>query len=102
MFFSLGPGFGVLLALSSYNKFNNNCYRDALITSSINCLTSFLAGFVVFSGIGFMATKLKKDVEEVATLGMKLMITFTNSVSYYYRLNICTRESLNVERQPQT
>ena len=27
VFFSLGPGFGTLLALSSYNKFNNNCFK---------------------------------------------------------------------------
>jgi len=62
----------VLLALSSYNKFHNNCYRDALITSSINCLTSLLAGFVVFSGIGYMADKLNKDVESVAQEGKGL------------------------------
>uniref|UniRef100_A0A915E3X0 Sodium-dependent serotonin transporter n=1 Tax=Ditylenchus dipsaci TaxID=166011 RepID=A0A915E3X0_9BILA len=45
IFFSLGPGFGVLLALSSYNDFNNNCYRDALVTSLINCFTSFSLAF---------------------------------------------------------
>ncbi|KAK3084772.1 hypothetical protein FSP39_018601 [Pinctada imbricata] len=55
VFFSLGPGFGVLLALSSYNKFHNNCYRDALLTSTINCVTSFLAGFAVFAVLGHMA-----------------------------------------------
>ncbi|XP_049770972.1 sodium-dependent serotonin transporter-like [Schistocerca cancellata] len=73
IFFSLGPGFGTLLALSSYNKFNNNCYRDAILTSSINCLTSFLAGFVIFSVLGYMAHVQKKSVSEVGLEGPGLV-----------------------------
>uniref|UniRef100_A0A8D8AA91 Transporter n=3 Tax=Culex pipiens TaxID=7175 RepID=A0A8D8AA91_CULPI len=73
IFFSLGPGFGTLLALSSYNKFNNNCYRDALLTSSINCLTSFLAGFVIFSVLGYMAHVQNKSIEDVGLEGPGLV-----------------------------
>uniref|UniRef100_A0A914LLD4 Transporter n=2 Tax=Meloidogyne incognita group TaxID=654580 RepID=A0A914LLD4_MELIC len=65
IFFSLGPGFGVLLALSSYNDFNNNCYRDALVTSLINCFTSFFSGFVIFSTLGYMSELTNKPVSEV-------------------------------------
>ena len=69
IFFSLGPGFGVLLALSSYNDFNNNCYKDALVTSVVNCMTSFISGFVIFSTLGYMSHILGKPVDEVAGEG---------------------------------
>lgn len=53
IFFSLGLAFGGLIAFSSYNPANNNCYRDALLVSFTNCGTSMFAGVVVFSVIGF-------------------------------------------------
>lgn len=40
--------------------------RDALITSSVNCLTSFLSGFVIFTVLGYMAEMRHQDVDAVA------------------------------------
>ncbi|MCJ8728484.1 hypothetical protein PDJAM_G00004980 [Pangasius djambal] len=71
--FSLGVGFGVLIAFSSYNKFTNNCYRDAIITSSINSLTSFFSGFVIFSFLGYMSQKHNVALDKVATDGPGLV-----------------------------
>lgn len=40
--------------------------RDALVTSSVNCLTSFLSGFVIFTVLGYMAEMRKQNVDDVA------------------------------------
>ncbi|XP_063596252.1 sodium-dependent dopamine transporter-like [Penaeus indicus] len=73
IFFSLGPGFGVLLAFASYNKFHNNVYKDAMATSLINCVTSFVSGFVIFSVLGYMSHKSGKPINEVADQGPGLV-----------------------------
>uniref|UniRef100_UPI00398F8496 sodium-dependent noradrenaline transporter n=1 Tax=Pristiophorus japonicus TaxID=55135 RepID=UPI00398F8496 len=73
IFYSLGAGFGVIIAFASYNKFDNNCYRDAILTSSINCVTSFFSGFAIFSVLGYMAFKHGVDISEVATDGPGLV-----------------------------
>ncbi|XP_022096269.1 sodium-dependent serotonin transporter-like [Acanthaster planci] len=73
VFFSLGPGFGVMLALSSYNQFHNNCYRDALVISATNCATSFVSGFAIFSVLGYMAVRQQTPVEQVAPEGYGLV-----------------------------
>ncbi|KAB7498642.1 Sodium-dependent serotonin transporter [Armadillidium nasatum] len=69
VFFSVGAGFGVHLSYASYNTFNNNCYRDCLITSLVNAITSFYSGLVIFTYLGYMAHKQNTPISEVATDG---------------------------------
>ena len=45
-------------------------HRDALTISLINCGTSIVAGFAIFSVVGFMAEQQGKTVPEVASQGM--------------------------------
>lgn len=68
-FYSIGACNGGLIAMSSYNKFKNNCYRDSIIVCIINCATSVLSGFVIFSVLGFMAAEKGVKVEDVAAGG---------------------------------
>ena len=56
IFFSLGLGFGTLIAFASYNHYNNNFERQAIVVSFINCGTSIFASIVTFAIYGFKAT----------------------------------------------
>ncbi|XP_037129734.1 sodium- and chloride-dependent transporter XTRP3A-like [Syngnathus acus] len=56
IFFSLGLGYGWLIAFSSYNQYNNNFEPQAFIVTLINSGTSIFASIVTFSIYGFKAT----------------------------------------------
>jgi len=72
IFYSLGPSFGGLITMASYNKFRNNCERDAIIVALANCCTSVFAGFAIFSIVGYMAHELEVPVSEAIDAGTGL------------------------------
>ncbi|XP_035668938.1 sodium- and chloride-dependent GABA transporter 2-like isoform X2 [Branchiostoma floridae] len=73
VFFSYSIGLGSLIALGSYNKFNNNCHRDAIVFAFVNTGTSLLSGIVIFSVLGHMAMQQGVSVGEVAESGPGLV-----------------------------
>nr|XP_022326231.1 sodium- and chloride-dependent glycine transporter 1-like [Crassostrea virginica] len=69
IFYSVGMAWGGLITMASFNKFNNNCYRDAMIVPLINCGTSVFAGLVIFSVLGFMSYETGVAIDKVVTQG---------------------------------
>lgn len=94
VFYSYGVGFGTLIALGSHNKYNQNCvrsaiftclrilfikqvlfsFRDALCLCVVNTGTSMLAGFVVFSILGYMSVIAGKPVEDIVKPGIQCLV----------------------------
>nr|XP_019566858.1 PREDICTED: sodium- and chloride-dependent GABA transporter 2 isoform X3 [Rhinolophus sinicus] len=66
IFFSFAICLGCLTALGSYNKYHNNCYRDCIALCFLNSGTSFVAGFAIFSILGFMSQEQGVPISEVA------------------------------------
>ncbi len=55
IFFTLSLGFGIMITYASYLPKKTDIVGNALITCTLNCLYSIVAGFAVFGTIGFMA-----------------------------------------------
>uniref|UniRef100_A0A8D8YPX1 Transporter n=1 Tax=Cacopsylla melanoneura TaxID=428564 RepID=A0A8D8YPX1_9HEMI len=69
MFFSLSVSMGGLIMYSSYNDFSNNVYRDALVVSVMDTITSIMSGVVTFSILGAMAHDLNVPINQVVKEG---------------------------------
>uniref|UniRef100_A0A8C5I2C8 Transporter n=1 Tax=Gouania willdenowi TaxID=441366 RepID=A0A8C5I2C8_GOUWI len=67
--FSFGICQGSLTALGSYNKYNNDCYKDTFVLCLVNGGSSFVAGFAIFSVLGFMSYEQGLPISEVAASG---------------------------------
>ncbi|XP_055352331.1 sodium-dependent proline transporter-like isoform X2 [Paramacrobiotus metropolitanus] len=82
VFFSLSVGGGGLITYSSYNTFRHNFYFDGIIISLFNGITSLLAGFAVFSALGFMAGQMGVSVGSIVKEGPGLtFIAYPDAIS---------------------
>ncbi|CAK8676668.1 unnamed protein product [Clavelina lepadiformis] len=80
--FSYGICLGVVTVLGSRNKKNHNFVRDSLFIVVLNVFTSFIAGFAVFSLLGFMAKQQNTTVDAVAEAGPGLaFIAYPQAIS---------------------
>nr|WLN44343.1 AAT2 [Sinonovacula rivularis] len=82
VFYSLGPAWGGLITMASYNKFNNNVLRDALVCCAADGFTSFYGGFIIFSVIGYLAKEAGLEIKDVATSGPGLaLVVYPEAIS---------------------
>lgn len=82
MFFSLSVSMGGLIMYSSYNDFRNNVFRDAMVVSVMDTLTSIISGMVIFSVLGALAKELGTTVDKVAEGGPGLaFIAYPDALS---------------------
>ncbi|XP_062602139.1 uncharacterized protein LOC134263777 isoform X2 [Saccostrea cucullata] len=84
VFFSLSVCMGGLTTLSSYNKFHNNIYSDAILVCLGDTLMSLLAGFSVFAMMGVLSNELDTDIEKVITSGIGLTFIVNPAAMSYF------------------
>ncbi len=88
IFFSLSLASGVMIGYGSYLGKKAEIANSALITGLANCGTSFFAGFVVFSMLGYLAKAQGLPVSDVTTSGMGLaFVAFPTAISQLPALN---------------
>jgi solute carrier family 6 amino acid transporter-like protein 5/7/9/14 len=82
IFFSLSVAGGGLTTLSSYNKFHDSIVVSTLVVCFGTSILAVLAGFTIFSVLGFMAEELGVRVEDVVQEGSGLaFIAFPDLVT---------------------
>jgi len=82
IFFTLSLAMGTLIVYASYLHEKADITVNAFLTSIANCLTSFIAGFAVFSTLGYLAQVLGVSVKDVTTSGIGLVfVTYPMAIS---------------------
>ncbi|XP_072761035.1 sodium-dependent nutrient amino acid transporter 1 isoform X2 [Anoplolepis gracilipes] len=84
-FFSLSVCFGSIITYSSHNSFKHNIYRDVIIITSLDTITSFLAGCTIFGILGNLAYELEiKEISKVVRGGAGLaFISYPDAIAKF-------------------
>ncbi|KAK9300396.1 hypothetical protein QLX08_006927 [Tetragonisca angustula] len=84
-FFSLSVCFGSIITYSSHNDFRHNIYRDAFIVTSLDTVTSLIAGCTIFGILGNLAHEMNlTDVDKVVTSGASLaFISYPDAIAKF-------------------
>ena len=82
VFFSIGLGWGILIAYSSYRAKNTEIVNSGFIIAFADCGFSFFSGFAVFSILGYLASITGNPIQEVATAGFGLaFVAYPTAIS---------------------
>ena len=82
IFFTLSLAFGIMIAYASFQHESSDITKSAVIVSLTNTSISIVAGLVVFSTLGYMATKEGLPISELAASGPSLaFIVFPKALS---------------------
>jgi NSS family neurotransmitter:Na+ symporter len=82
VFFSLGVAQGIMITYASFLKKKSDINNNAFIISLADAGTSFLAGFTVFSVVGYLAMSQGVGVTELAISGPHLtFVTYPTAIS---------------------
>ncbi|KAL3859016.1 hypothetical protein ACJMK2_009257 [Sinanodonta woodiana] len=83
VFVSVGPGFGGMITFASYNKFSNNCLRDAIIVCLSDLITGLYGGFVIFTTLGHLSYRTGVPIEQFKSSGYGLgFITYPEAANF--------------------
>ncbi|XP_016983406.1 sodium-dependent nutrient amino acid transporter 1 [Drosophila rhopaloa] len=84
-FFSLAVGSGPIIMFASYNRFDHGIYRDAMIVTTLDTLTSLLGGITIFAILGNLAHNLQiENIRDVVRSGTGLaFISYPDAISKF-------------------
>lgn len=85
VFFSISVCLGLIIMFSSFNRFDHNIYRDALIVTTLDTVTSVISGVIIFGILGNLAHETgSTDIGKVVQGGTGLaFVSYPDAIAKF-------------------